>query len=107
MLLFVLIFTSSVHTHTHTHTHIYIYKLSPIFNIKDIIYEIKSNTLNKIKRRLHGLIGSVLGQRYITRGFKPQSVYIRRVFHLSIRLITYEGRSANRPIHLHLLTPGG
>ena len=47
---------------------------------------------------LHGLTGSAIGHRSIAPGFKPLPWlgYVRRVFHLSLCLITYEGH----PLHL-------
>ena len=44
---------------------------------------------------LHDLNGSAVGQRSIAPGFKPRPEYGRRVFHLSLRLITFAGRSAH------------
>ena len=43
---------------------------------------------------LHGLTGRVVGHISIAPGFKPQLGYVRRMFHISLRLITLGGRSA-------------
>ena len=51
--------------------------------------------------RLHGLTGSAGGHRSIAPGFKPRPGYIRRVFHLSLRLITFEGRSDHLAYLVH------
>ena len=51
--------------------------------------------LNNIQGRLHGLTGSAVGHRTTTPGFKPRPGYVRRVFHISLRLITFGGRSAH------------
>ena len=42
---------------------------------------------------LHGLNGRVVGRRSIAPGFKPRLGYVRRVFYLSLRLITFGGCS--------------
>ena len=52
-------------------------------------------------RRINGLPGSVIGHRSIAPGFKPRTGYTRRVFHLSLRLITFEGRSAHLGYLVH------
>jgi len=44
---------------------------------------------------LHGLTGSTVGHRFIAPAFKPRLGYVRRVFHLSFRLINFGGRSAH------------
>jgi len=46
-------------------------------------------------RRLRGLISSVVGHRSIAPGFNPRLAYIRRVFHLSLHLITFGAGSTN------------
>jgi len=38
---------------------------------------------------LGGLSGSIVGHISISAGFKSRPVYIRRVFHLSLHLITH------------------
>ena len=50
---------------------------------------------------LHGLIGSAAGRRSLAPVFKPRSSYIRRVFRLSLRLITFGGRSAHLAYLVH------
>jgi hypothetical protein len=42
--------------------------------------------------RPHVLTGSAVGHRSLAPGFKARPGYVRRVFHLSLRLITFEGR---------------
>ena len=44
----------------------------------------------------HGLTGSAVGHRFIAPWFKPQLGYVRRMFHLSLRFITF----GVRPAHL-------
>ena len=44
---------------------------------------------------LYRLTGSAVGRISIAPGFKPRLGYFRRVFHLSLRLITFGGRSAH------------
>ena len=44
---------------------------------------------------LHGLTGSVVGHRSIVSGFKPQPVYVRKVFHHSLCLMAFGGHSAH------------
>ena len=44
---------------------------------------------------LHGLTGSAVGHISIAPGFKPRPGYARRLFHLSLRLFTFGGRSAH------------
>ena len=45
--------------------------------------------------RLHGLAGSTVGQRSVAPGFNPCPGYVRGVFHLSLCLINFGGRSAH------------
>ena len=64
--------------------------------IKGVIY----TSLNEVYMKLipyvsstkveiiHDLTGSVVCHRSIARGFKPRLGYVRRVFRLSLRLIT-------------------
>ena len=40
-------------------------------------------------RCLHGLTGSAVGHGSIAPGFKSRPGYVRRVFHFSLRLITF------------------
>ena len=49
----------------------------------------------------HGLSFSVVGHRSIATGFKPRPGYVRRVFHLSLRLVTFGGRSAHLAYLVH------
>jgi len=49
----------------------------------------------------HGLTGSAIGHRSIAPGFKPRPSYVRRVFRLSLWLITFGDRST----HLAYLVP--
>ena len=54
----------------------------------------------QFERCLHELIGSVVGHIYIAPGFKLRPSYVRRVFHLSLRLITSGSCSAQLLYHL-------
>ena len=45
--------------------------------------------------RLYSITDSMLGHRSTTPGFKHWPGYVRRVFHLSLRFITFGRRSAN------------
>ena len=57
--------------------------------------------LSKLKGRLHGLTGSVIGHISVAAGFKSQLGYVRRVFHLSLLLITFAGRSGHLAYLVH------
>ena len=48
-----------------------------------------------------GLTDSVVGYRSIAPGFKPLPDFVRRVFHLSLRLITFGGLSAHLAYRVH------
>jgi len=54
-----------------------------------------------VQGRLRGLTGSAAGHRYTTPGFNPRPGYVRRVFNLSLRLITFRGRSVYFPYPVH------
>jgi len=49
---------------------------------------------------LRGLTGSAVGHIYST-GFKPRPGYTRKLFHLSLRLITVAGLSAHLAYFVH------
>ena len=51
--------------------------------------------------RLQRLTGSAVGHRSIVSGLKPLPGYVRRVFHLSVRLIIIGGRSAHLAYLVH------
>ena len=51
--------------------------------------------------RLRGLTGSAISHRSIAPRFKPRPGYVRRVFHLTLRLITFGGRSAHLAYAVH------
>ena len=51
--------------------------------------------------RLHGLSGSAVGHRSVAIGFKSRPGYVRRVFHVSLRLLTFVGRSAHLAYPVH------
>ena len=48
-----------------------------------------------MSRPFHGLTGSAAGHQSIAPRFKPRLAYVGRMFHLSIRLITFGGHSAH------------
>jgi len=50
---------------------------------------------------LHGLTSCMVNHRSIAPGFKPRMGYVRRVFVLSLRLITFGGRSAHLAYLVH------
>jgi len=58
-------------------------------------------TLSLVNRPLHGLTGSVVGHRCIAPGFRPWPGYVRRVFHLLLRLITIGGHWAHSAYRVH------
>ena len=47
-------------------------------------------------------VGSAVGYRSIALGFKPRSGYVRRVFHLLLRLITVGGPSARLASNIYI-----
>ena len=49
-----------------------------------------------------GLTGSPIGHPSIVYGFKPWPGYIIKMFHISLRLITFKGRPANLAYLLHI-----
>ena len=51
--------------------------------------------------RLYSLTGSVVGHISIAPGFKRRPDYVRSVFHLSLRLVIFGGRSAHLAYLLH------
>jgi len=52
----------------------------------------------------HGLTLSPVGNRSIASGFEPQLGYVRRMFHLSVHLITFGCRSAYLTYHTQVAT---
>ena len=54
-----------------------------------------------VQGRLHGLTGSTVGHRTIASAFKPWLCYVRRVFHFSLRLITFGDRLARIAYLVH------
>ena len=53
------------------------------------------------KGRLRGLTGSAVEHGSIAAGFKPRPRYVRRMFHLSLRSITFEGFAAHLAYLVH------
>ena len=51
--------------------------------------------------RVRGLTSSTVGHRSIAPGFKPRLGYVRRVFYLSLHLITFGGCSAHLTYIVH------
>ena len=66
-------------------------KRSTLFLLADGL----ATVLNYPVGRLHGLTGSADGHRSIAPGLNPRPDYVRRVFHLSLPLVTFGGRSAH------------
>ena len=60
-----------------------------------------THSSTKGKGRHHGLTGSAVGPRSITHGFESWLGYIRRVFHLSLRLVTFRGRPTKLAYLVH------
>ena len=52
--------------------------------------------------RLRDLTGRAVGHSSIAPGFKPRPGYVRRVFHLSLGVITAEGRPAHLAYLVHV-----
>jgi len=57
--------------------------------------------LNAYYNSICNVTGSAFGRRYIAPGFKPQSGYARRMFHLSLRLINFGGCSTHLTYFVH------
>jgi len=67
-----------------------------------IIYSLSVELTQIIsKQRLHGLTDNVAGHRSVVHGFKPRPGYVRRGFHLSLRLINFGGCSAQLAYFVH------
>ena len=50
---------------------------------------------------LRCLVGSALDDRLLPPGFKPRLGYVTRLFHISLRLITFAGRLAHLAYHVN------
>jgi len=59
------------------------------------IHDTDSAVTHCLWGRLRGLTSSAVGHRSIAPGFKTRPGYVRRVFQLSLRLITIGGRSTH------------
>jgi len=79
-----------------------------VWNIDFFLTRLSSNLHNLLIRIQHigsiyvllirptvSITGSAVGYSSIGAGFKPRPDYVRRVFHLWLRLITFWGRSAH------------
>jgi len=57
--------------------------------------------LGYMSEYLYGITGRVVSQGPLTPGYGPQLETIRRVFHVTFRLITFECRSAHSAYYVH------
>jgi len=80
----------------------YLYKVKQFLMAVSLYLCSKDTNSQQTIGPFDGLTGSKVGCRFIGPGFKPQPGYVRRLFHLSLCLITFGGHSADLAYLVHI-----